>query len=238
MMDRRRLSRKIHKAKLSRREDLEDRLFALVQQVLKDHDPTTLPAGVRIAARLTAIIASQITTQTQTIQRALLTLEDEISEFGTEFVAQLVAEAQRARDKRVGRFTATPTSASKCPIQLADDWAGPVAGPTAIERYYGIPRSTLYRWQKLNEAIALNTRSSKPVFPLKQFLDGRPAPGIADLIGIFGDARKAWEWLLQPHDEFNGHPPLNSLIDGEVEVVLSVARQLVTGLPGEWSSQG
>lgn len=231
MTTRRRLSRDIHKAKLARREDLETHLVDLVERALKDHDPTALPASVRVAARLTAVIASQIITQTQVVQRTLLTLEDDISEYGTEFVSQLLREGQKAKERRVERFTASPpvATANSDPVQLADDWAGPVAGPTTIERYYGIPRSTLYRWQKLNEAVALSTRTSrKPVFPLKQFVDGRPAGGIAELIQIFGDARKAWQWLVQPHDDFNGQPPLDALVDGELKRVIDSSRRYLS----------
>lgn len=229
MATRRRLSREVHKVKLARREELEARLYGMVEKTLKDHDPTARLAAVRVAARLTSIVASQITAQTQTVQRALLTLEDDIAEYGTEFVEQLIREAQKTKDKRIGRFKATLPAGSTSPeaMHLADDWAGPVAGPTAIERYYGIPRSTLYRWQKLNEAVALNTRSSrKPVFPLKQFVDGRPAPGIAELIALFGDPRKAWQWLVEPQHSFGDRPPLEQLIAGEVAYVVAQARNV------------
>lgn len=231
MTTRRRFSRQIHRTKLVRREELEARLYEVVEATLIEHDPTVRPASVRVAARLTAIIAAQITAQTQVVQRALLTLEDDIAEYGTEFVSQLVAEAQKDKDKRVRRFAAAapqvPTASG--PMQLADDWAGPVAGPTALERYYGIPRSTLYRWQKRNEAVALNTRtSSKPVFPLKQFVDGRPAAGIAELIGIFGDSRKAWLWLVAPSEDFSGTLPIDALIDGAVDEVVTCAQRAVS----------
>jgi len=237
MTTRRRLSRTIHKAKLSRREDLESNLFNLVEQALKDHDPTVRPASVRAAARLTAVIASQIITQTQAIQRALLTLEEDIPEYGTEFVAQLVREALKDKAKRVGRFTAAPLPRpiTTDSMLLADDWAGPVAGPTAIERYYGIPRSTLYRWQKLNEVVALSTRTSrKPVFPLKQFVDGRPAHGIAELISIFeNDSRRTWQWLVGNNEAFDGQPPLERLIAGHQRAVLNAAQDEASLRPHE-----
>ena len=229
MATRRRLSRDIHKKKLARREDLEKHLFDIVEAALIEHDPTVRLASVRVAAHLAAIIASQITAQTQVIQRTLLTLEDDIAEYATEFVSQLVAEARKDKDKRIRRFEAdaSEVSTGSRTMLQADDWAGPVAGPTAIERYYGIPRSTLYRWQKLNEVVAIQSRTSrKPVFPLKQFVDGRPAQGIAELISIFGDARGAWQWLVEPNSDFENQPPLNPLISGrEVERVLEVARR-------------
>lgn len=231
MATRRRLSRDIHKTKLARREELETRVYSLVEQVLADHEPTAPVASVRVAARLTSIIASQLMAQTQSIQRTLLTLEDDIPEYGAEFVVQLIQEAQKGKDRRVRRFMAAPppTPSSAESVQLADDWAGPVAGPTAIERYYGIPRSTLYRWQKVNEAVVLHTRTSrKPVFPLKQFVDGRPAPGIPELISIFGDSRKAWLWLVGPSDEFGDHPPLTILVEGKVDEVLAAAKRSIS----------
>lgn len=230
MATRRRFSRDIHKSKLARREDLEKHLYEVVEATLIEHDPTVRLASVRVAARLTAIIAAQITAQTQVIQRTLLTLEDDIAEYGTEFVSQLVAEAKKDKSKRIERFVAEapPVPGASGSMQLADDWAGPVAGPTAIERYYGISRSTLYRWQKVNEAIALDTRTSrKPVFPLNQFVDGRPAPGISDLISIFGDGRKAWQWLVEPSSEFDSMPPLDLLKDGRRDQVLAAAWRVV-----------
>lgn len=233
MATRRRLSREIRKIKVARREEAEARVYSLVEDALKDHDPTASLASVRVAARLTSIIASQIVAQTQSIQRALLTLEDDISEYGTEFVSQLVREAQKAKTNRVKRFMAAPpsTPAPSDSLQLADDWAGPVAGPTAIERYYGIPRSTLYRWQRDKQVIALHTRTSrKPVFPLKQFVDGRPATGIAELIQIFGDPRKAWHWLVNPNGKFDGQLPLDILMEGGTERVVAASRHFVSGL--------
>ena len=229
MATRRRLSRDIHRKKLARREDLEKRLFDIVESALLEHDSTARLAAVRVAAHLAAIIASQITAQTQVVQRTLLTLEDDIAEYGSEFVSQLVAEARKDKDKRIKGFAAEVPTASlgSRAMLLADDWAGPVAGPTAIERYYGISRSTLYRWQKVNEAVAIQSRSSrKPVFPLRQFVDGRPAPGIAELISIFGDARKAWQWLVEANADFESKAPLDMLLINkrEAEKVLEIAR--------------
>jgi hypothetical protein len=93
-----------------------------------------------------------------------------------------------------------------------------------IERHYGIPRSTLYRWQKLNEVVAISSRTSrKPVFPLKQFVDGRPVNGVADVVSIFGDQRRAWQWLVTKNTRTNG-APIDALLRGEVESVVKAAQ--------------
>jgi hypothetical protein len=225
MTTRRRFSRNIHRVKIAERESLEDRLFTEISVLLQDHDPTIHMPAVRTASRLAAIVASQLAVQTQAVQRALKDIEDDISEYGTDFVKDLVETATQSVTKKMRRFRLTATSTENESLQLADDWAGPVAGPTMIERHYGIPRSTLYRWQKVNEVVAISTRSSrKPVFPLKQFIDGRPAPGIAEVIAAFGDQKSAWQWLVAPFPEFEQRAPIDLLLSGEVATVLATAK--------------
>jgi hypothetical protein len=209
-----------------RREDLEARLYSEVLGILKQHDPAIYLPAVRAASRLAAIIASQIAVQTQATQRAFKTIEDDVSEYATEFVSNLVDETNRNFNRRLSRFRAQPPEISReATMQLVDDWAGPVAGPTEIERFFGIPRSTLYRWQKVNEVVAINSRtSSKPVFPLKQFVDGRPVKGIAEVISIFGDQRTAWLWLITPSADFDGQTGVDVLLEGKIDIVLRSAR--------------
>jgi hypothetical protein len=114
---------------------------------------------------------------------------------------------------------------SQPPLSTPSDWAGPVAGPTVIERHFGIPRSTLFRWQKRDEAIALKTGSSRFVFPLKQFVDARPADGIAAIITVFGEHRLAWQWLVAPNEKFGATSPMDALLSGKVADVLAAAHR-------------
>lgn len=225
MVTRRRYSRDIHRTKIAQREDLEAAVYANLTSIIKSHDPTVAASGVRIAAKLSAIIASQIAVHPQTAQKALKAIEDDISEYATTFVGELVNIATKSVGEEVKRFRAAPPPVrQKSMMELADDWAGPVAGPTVIERHYGIPRSTLYRWQKANEAVAIDSRTSrKPLFPLLQFVDGRPADGISKMISIFGSQRDAWKWLVTPHPKFDGERPLDRLLAGEVEHASAVA---------------
>lgn len=223
MTDQRKFSRKRHQIKVIHREEVENRLRATIFAALMEEAPTSAKNTVDVISEVVAAIASQLLTQTQATHRALATLGDDAVDYGTEFVIQLVAEARKDADSRFKRKTVVPPT-SEGSLALADDWAGPVAGPTDIERHFGIPRSTLYRWQKRNEIVFLNTRSSKkPVFPLKQFVDGRPAAGIAEVIKLIPDLRVAWQWLVAPHSELDKTAPLDKLLAGEVEMVLRVA---------------
>jgi hypothetical protein len=230
VVTRRRFSRNAHKLKLSRREGLEELLTAEISRLLKDNDPTIHLPAVRVASQLAAIVASQLASQTQAVQRALIDIEDDVSDYGTDFVSDLVEVATKSVTKKLKRFRpSAPEAEDSSPLPLADDWAGPVAGPTVIERHFGIPRSTLYRWQKVNEVVAISTRTSrKPVFPLRQFVDGRPAVGIAELIALFGDQKTAWRWLVTPLDQFAEKPPIEVLLQGEVASVLEAARNKVS----------
>lgn len=224
-MSGRKLSMAKRKAKLSTREELEVQLYELVFAALLERDPTIIPAGARTAATLAAVVATQVALQTHAVQRSFLTIEEDMAEYGTEFVSQVVMSAARGVTGQVRKVLAAPDA--DMGMSLADDWAGRVAGPTLLERHFGIPRSTLHRWRKLNQAVVLNTRTSqKPVFPLKQFVDGKPAAGIAEVLEVFGDHKKAWQWLISPQDAFANCAPIDALLLGEVEAVLTGAQEV------------
>ena len=226
MADARKFSRERRKIKLTRREAVERELNAILRDALRERDPTAPLGAIHVIAELVSVIASQLLAQTQATQRTLMTMKDDIAEYGTEFVAQLIGEAGKDVRSRVERtMAAIPTVRG---LQLADDWAGPVAGPTLIERHFGIPRSTLYRWQQRGEVVSINTRTSKkPVFPLRQFVDGRPADGIAETIAAFDrDPRAAWLWLVTPNVNFDQRAPLDILLQGKVERVVAKALEV------------
>lgn len=103
----------------------------------------------------------------------------------------------------------------------AEEWAGPVAGPTVIERDFGIARSTLYKWQRDGHVIALPKGRKKYAFPLRQFVDGRPVRRIKELADRFRSHREAWIWLCASHPEL-GDAPIEFLRRGEERPVLVV----------------
>lgn len=239
MTTRRRFSKKRHKEKLASREGLAETLYLAVESVLQTDGPKMRLPAMRAASEIASIVVSQIVCQTDATQRAFKTIEDDIPHYATEFAQELVKLATGEVSKRLIRLKADRREQDPAAtLKLADDWAGPVAGPTEIERFFGIPRSTLYRWQKRNEAIALSTRtSSKPVFPLKQFADGRPILGIAEVVAIAGGPRQAWEWLVVPSQHLNGQVPLDVLQNGVLTEVIAAAtrwkmiRQEMTVIP-------
>ena len=107
---------------------------------------------------------------------------------------------------------------------LIEDWAGEVAGSTYLEEKFRIPRSTLHRWQRRNEVIALRKGGRKHVFPLAQFIDGRPAAGISEVLAAIANPRLAWFWLTRPSPELDGRIPIEMLKQDMVGDVVPVAR--------------
>jgi len=105
-----------------------------------------------------------------------------------------------------------------------EDWAGPVAGASELSRDYGIARSTLHRWQHADEVIGLLKGTRKHVFPIKQFVDGRPARGIPAVVGLAGGHRTAWLWLGQPNPVLNGFEPIELLKRDRIDEVVETAR--------------
>ena len=77
--------------------------------------------------------------------------------------------------------------------------------------------------------ISIRTSGNRPVFPLKQFVDGRPADGIPEVISIFGDLKRAWVWLITPCEELSGNCPIDELIAGNAKRVVEVAYAQMTG---------
>jgi hypothetical protein len=109
------------------------------------------------------------------------------------------------------------------PVRL-EDWAGPVAGPGEIEKAYGTKRSTLHDWQKRGAIIGLLKGERKHVFPLAQFVDGRPVEGMAQVTKLIGNPRTAWYWLIQLKPSI-GATPLDRLKAGHLPEVLDAAER-------------
>jgi hypothetical protein len=105
-----------------------------------------------------------------------------------------------------------------------EDWAGPLAGPTELEREFGVARSTLHTWQKQGAVIGLLVGVRKHAFPTEQFVDGRPVTGLAAIVEAIGDLRAAWLWLREPNTGFAGATPLARLKAGATDKVVEMAR--------------
>lgn len=105
-----------------------------------------------------------------------------------------------------------------------EEWAGPVSGATELSRDYGIPRTTLHRWQHSGEVIALLKGTKKHVYPTEQFVDGRPARGISTIVELAGGHRIAWLWLRQSNPVFGGRKPIDLLKQDRLDEVVETAQ--------------
>lgn len=122
-----------------------------------------------------------------------------------------------------GRLQNIAERAADLQSMLLEDWAGEVAGSTYLEEKLRIPRSTLHRWQRRGEVVALRKGGRKHVFPLAQFVDGRPVLGISDVLSAIANPRLAWFWLTRPAPELNGRVPIEMLRDDMVADVVRAA---------------
>ncbi|MCJ2132972.1 hypothetical protein MKK69_02630 [Methylobacterium sp. J-026] len=112
-------------------------------------------------------------------------------------------------------------AASVRPLTL-EDWAGPLAGAGELAARLGIARSTLQDWRRSGAVVGLLTGTRKHLFPLAQFVDGRPVAGLAAVLAIIGEPRTAWLWLVEPYAR--GGSPLDDLKRGRVASVIDAAR--------------
>ncbi|MDX8535884.1 hypothetical protein RFM41_33425 [Mesorhizobium sp. VK25A] len=154
-----------------------------------------------------------------------------------DLLSRLEAEAARRLNAQASEIASRPRSADRplvhpvlqdCPREGARiaEWAGPVAGSTHLEKRFGIPRSTLYWWQRHNDVVAFRRGSRKHVFPLAQFIDGRPIPGIKQVLSSIADPRVAWLWLISPSPLLKGRVPIELLREGMSIDVASAAQAL------------
>lgn len=209
-----------------------------VERVLAEYDEVIKTHTLIWAGRVAGNVASAANLFSPTHQRAI---HDDLAGLAAELVHALAAEAARrfetSTDSRQGasssvRAIGTPRYASSkagdrkgdLESMRLEDWAGQVVGPTYLEEHCGIPRSTLHWWQRRNDVIALRKGARKHVFPLAQFVDGRPAPGIREVLSLIANPRLAWLWLIRPSPCLDGRVPIEMLRQDLVAEVVLAAR--------------
>lgn len=111
--------------------------------------------------------------------------------------------------------------ATDVPIEV---WAGPLAGSSTLMHDIGIARSTLHDWQQRGEVIALLKGARKHVFPLTQFVDGRPVQGIRDILQVASSPRRAWFWMVKPSPLLGNKRPIDLLRQDRRQEVVEAAR--------------
>ena len=215
--------------------------IADVVEVLARHNPrlskTALAATGRVVAAVTAATARLAADQ----QRRIVADELELAQAVEVAVAGLVSDTgPRLKPLAVGKPIEVSQGAGlPAPIDLdegrrrlgafaeamrLEDWAGPVAGPAEIEKTFGTKRSTLHDWQRRGAVIGLLKGERKHVFPLAQFVDGRPVEGMAQVTRIIANPRVAWQWLIRRKAEM-GATPLDLMKSDRLDEVLAAAER-------------
>ena len=216
------------------RETIAD-ILAVLSRRHPQISKSTLEATGKAVAALTAATSRlspaqqrQIAVHERALARAMETAVAELARPGKDLAPVAVdkpVEVSRGTghgkilDLEAGRRRladyATPTR--------LEEWAGQVAGPGDIEKMFGTKRSTLHDWHKRGAVIGLLKGERKHVFPLAQFVDGRPVEGMGRITAIIGNPRTAWLWLTRQHVSETGETPLDRLKAGRVDEVVADA---------------
>lgn len=202
-------------------------------------NPKTSRAHVEAVGKLVAEFGATAAKLSPAARERLVARKAELRKLVAEIAAEpdappepLRLAAKAAPEVSQGKGLGPKVSAAEGRERLAayatplkvETWAGPLAGPTELERDQGIARSTLHTWQRHGAVIGLLVGVRKHAFPVEQFIDGRPVAGVASVLEIIGDPRTAWLWLRQPNPGLAGASPLARLKSGAVESVIEAAR--------------
>ncbi|RTL96732.1 MAG: DUF2384 domain-containing protein [Hyphomicrobiales bacterium] len=212
-----------------------------VQQALTQHgallDAEALASASKIAGHVAAALAFLPPAQRLAITSFKGAWTGLVADFFRAMADRIASDGSAVSDRVFERAPLKPETTRPTPPRIAEraadlqsmlieDWAGEVAGSTYLEEKLRIPRSTLHRWQRRGEVVALRKGGRKHVFPLAQFVDGRPVPGISDVLLAITSPRLAWFWLSRPSPELDGRVPIEMLREDMVDDVVQAARAL------------
>jgi len=217
-------------------DDFAEMVAEDVERALAHYDEAINQSTVVSVGKIAGSIASAVTSLSPRHQRAIDTIHADLPGLAQKFVRALAAEAARRSEAGTAGLP-VPLSAGEPPppqsddleSMLIEDWAGRVAGSTYLEENLRIARSTLHRWQRRGDVIALRKGGRKHVFPLAQFVDGRPVAGISEVLKLIGNPRLAWLWLTRPAAQLDGRIPIDLLRADQVEDVVEAARVFAPG---------
>lgn len=213
-----------------------------VEDILRRRNPDTLPHDIRETSHVVTTVAAVILGLPEAHRRRLALHADELAAKLVESIDLLDARAQLGLAESSPEpfwgpefghsgFRHGPRSSleeglgwANAPTTRMEDWSGPVAGSGELERRLGIARSTLQDWRRAGSVIGLLKGARKHVFPLAQFVDGRPVEGLAQLQTIIGNPRSAWLWLVKPNAD-DRRAPLERLKSGEIDAVVALAHK-------------
>ncbi len=229
------------KSQIGTRLEVNPAAVADVLKVLARHNPGLSKPALVATGKVMAVVSAMAARLSVEQQRRIAADDAELAHIVEVAVAELAAKPGQALAKvpvekpveisrgaglgqsvdieegrrRIAEF-ATPTR--------IEDWAGPVAGPGDIEKTFGTKRSTLHDWHKRGAVIGLLKGERKHVFPLAQFVDGRPVEGMPQITKIIRNPRVAWQWLIQSKPSIGG-TPLDNLKKGNLDEVLDAAER-------------
>lgn len=106
-----------------------------------------------------------------------------------------------------------------------EDWAGRVADAAHLASDFARSPGDVERWAAQGLLISFDVLNQGPAYPLEQFTENRPTPGIADVLDLIGDPKVAWLWLRTPRPATEEPAPIVLLKGGKVERVLALARR-------------
>ncbi|MCA0049801.1 MbcA/ParS/Xre antitoxin family protein [Mesorhizobium sp. B283B1A] len=217
-------------------DDFAEMVAEDVERALAHYDEAINQATVVSVGKIAGSIASAVTSLSPRHQRAIDTIHADLPGLAQKFVRALAAEAARRSEAGAAGLPVPLSAGAPPPPQpddlesmLIEDWAGRVAGSTYLEESLRIARSTLHRWQRRGDVIALRKGGRKHVFPLAQFVDGRPVAGISDVLKLIGNPRLAWLWLTRPAAQLDGRIPIDLLRADQVDEVVEAARMFAPG---------
>lgn len=220
--------------------EVKPQAMAEILQVLARHNPGLSKAALAATGKVMVVASAAAAKLSAEQQRQIVTREKELAFAMDTAVADVAAKGPATELATVQTNKAVEVSTGSgmgklLPLKegrrrLADfttssrleDWAGPVAGPSEIEKMFGTKRSTLHDWQKRGAVIGLLRGERKHVFPISQFVDGRPVEGMLAITSIISNARVAWQWLIAPKPSIGG-TPLDRLKAGAIEQVVGAA---------------
>lgn len=230
----------VRKSGIEKRISVNSAAVADILDVLARHNPGISRAALKDKSKVVAAVTAAAVRLSDEQQRRILARKKVLAETMESVVADLadkdadellriesdrpveVSEGQGLGDLIDEAEGRRRLAAIAVPARL-EDWAGPVAGPGEMERQFGTKRSTLHEWQKRGAVIGLLKGERKHVFPLAQFIDGRPIEGMSEVVRVIGNPRAAWQWLTQPKPSIGGRP-LDRLKQGHASQVVEAAR--------------
>jgi len=215
-----------------------------ILKVLARHNPKVSQVALEATGKAVAAVSAATAALSQEQQRNIVVRDEELaiavktalSKLAEEHSGPVVDLIQLAVKKpvevSVGAGLGKVVELDVGRLHLSDyataerleDWAGAVAGPGEIEKRFGTKRSTLHDWQRRGAIIGLLKGERKHVFPLAQFLDGRPLEGMSEVTKIIGNPRAAWQWLIGSKPSIGG-TPLNALKAGRISEVVEAAKR-------------